>query len=426
MYPKQIFLDRKCTIPFPISLPEPAKGKIHRIVVAHGAAERCKAELGGSGSLMLFPGITAGEHTKARIDGGRPFALGQIDRSKGYVHILDDTSLGIILDKLDTITDFVEYLQKKERVILSGQLAGAAGEEELLAYYLKNLTEADEHDFIIPTEQHLFLDEGLWEDFVSSPQAKAQEKADKISYALDSIINTFIKNIQANTLYYTSHPNEGLAHYDKLLGVLAREPRFHRRVFSNALAGFLSRPVPTSQTATIRTIKPTNPGDPYYVFVAVEQPPFVNDDEYRKFRSFALETYCKVTKERFPDAQDIIGYATEPGLLNEGRSDDLLYFDAREWFPKDEADWAEIKRRLNVASSEALSEFYVHEDEYPVPNTTRINLGESFIDIRHSSTRQSALTLTKKSNKKPVKKTSSQRTAKVRKKKKGSRTTRTR
>ena len=134
-YPKLIFLDSTCTVPFPIPLPISAKAKIHRIVVAHGASERCKAELGGSGSLMLFPAITGFDHIKAISDGGRPFAVGQVDPTKGYVHIFDDTSLAIILGKLDTITDFVSYLQKKESFVLSGQLLGSAGEEELLAHY---------------------------------------------------------------------------------------------------------------------------------------------------------------------------------------------------------------------------------------------------------------------------------------------------
>lgn len=53
--PKRVFLDRACTRPFPIELPSPDRAKIHRIVVAHGAAERCTKELGGSGSLMLDP-----------------------------------------------------------------------------------------------------------------------------------------------------------------------------------------------------------------------------------------------------------------------------------------------------------------------------------------------------------------------------------
>ena len=66
-----------------------------------------------------------------------PLAIGEIDPLKGFVHVLDDTTLGILLGTLDTVTDFVDYLTKKERLITGGRLIAAAGEEELLAYYLK-------------------------------------------------------------------------------------------------------------------------------------------------------------------------------------------------------------------------------------------------------------------------------------------------
>lgn len=62
--------------------------------------------------------------------------IGQIDPEQGYVHVLDDVTFKILLKTLDTITDFVDYLERKERFITSGNLISAAGEEDLLAHYL--------------------------------------------------------------------------------------------------------------------------------------------------------------------------------------------------------------------------------------------------------------------------------------------------
>ena len=52
-HPDRIFLDRECSQPFPITLPDPQEASYHIVVVAHGCEERGRAELGGTGSLVL-------------------------------------------------------------------------------------------------------------------------------------------------------------------------------------------------------------------------------------------------------------------------------------------------------------------------------------------------------------------------------------
>ncbi len=100
-YPDRLFLDQKCQTPFPIALPSSDKIKVHRVVAAHSASAKCAEILGGSGSLM-FDTETIGDV--------KPFTVGRIEPSKSYVHILDDTTLDILLNTLDTISDFVAYL----------------------------------------------------------------------------------------------------------------------------------------------------------------------------------------------------------------------------------------------------------------------------------------------------------------------------
>ncbi len=70
-HPDRLFLDWACTQPFPIDLPDPKSAKFHRIVIAHGVSRRCAEELGGSGSLLILPGIVGEAHCVSRADGGR-------------------------------------------------------------------------------------------------------------------------------------------------------------------------------------------------------------------------------------------------------------------------------------------------------------------------------------------------------------------
>src|SRR5437763_7358393 len=115
---------------------------------------------GGSGRLMMDSTLIGASDT----DRTHLFTIGQVDPAKGYVHVFDDTTLEIVMRTLDTITDFVQYLTKKERFMTGGTAVFATGEEELLAYYLRDINADGEHDFIIPPDINgLLIEEGLWE-----------------------------------------------------------------------------------------------------------------------------------------------------------------------------------------------------------------------------------------------------------------------
>ena len=104
-HPDRLFTDRPCEHNFPIDLPDLDKAVFHRIVVAHDSSHRCRREFnGGSGSLMISTAITGTAHYEANPRGIQPFTVGDLNPEKGYVHVLDDTSLEIVLGSLDTIT----------------------------------------------------------------------------------------------------------------------------------------------------------------------------------------------------------------------------------------------------------------------------------------------------------------------------------
>jgi hypothetical protein len=362
-FPRRLFLDRACTKPFPIDLPDPATAKFHRIVVAHDAARRCREELGGSGSLMIVPDVVGAAHT---VGGGgevKPFMIGQVDPARGYVHVFDDTSLEIVMGMLDTVSDFVEYLTKKERFILSGRLGFAAGEEELLAFYLKDLNDAGEHDFIIPPHiTTVGIVEGLWEEFTRSPERQAQLAANEVSYSWDALIEAFSTHVLAGTQYYTTHPGyENLPNQEKIFRFLAREPRTRRRLLARSLLEAI-RDTPKTMRLT-RVMMPSKPGDPYYVFLLLPHLPSVTYEEYREGRLKFLEACCFVAKLKFPEAEDIVGIATESGRGVRG-TEDILYYDARAWTEDDAAEAQSLQRDLNLLTE--ITKFEGKEKEYPV------------------------------------------------------------
>lgn len=325
-HPDRLFLDSACTIPLPIVLPAVDEMVFHRILVAHDASEQCRKELGGSGSLMIKSDLLGAE---------MPFAVGQINPTKGYVHVLDDTSVDILLKTLDTITDFTSYLFKKEKILRdSATVVFAAGEEELLGLYLSKVNEEDEHDFIFPPNfDGIGLGEGQWNRFVLSQERQAQIEANRISYSWDALIEKFNKHILSGTQYYTSPP--GIENQERILRFLAREPRTRRRMLANAFVGLIEK-TPNTHRAT-RVVFSSKPNYPYYIFLVLPRPEGVSYSEYREGRRVLLEAYVRVTKLQFPEAKDIIGLATEAGPVND-RSEDAMYFDARVWTEKDQSD----------------------------------------------------------------------------------------
>jgi SEC-C motif-containing protein len=355
-FPDRLFLNRACTQRFPINFPEPEKAQFHRIVVAHGVSQRCKRELGGSGSLMIDSNLIGDMHCDLN---NSPFTVGNIDPNKGYVHVLDDTSLDIVLNTLDTITDFVAYLTKKD-ILFSGDLRViAVGEEELLALYLQNMNENQEHDFVIPSDIDVIgVPEGHWSDFVNHPQRKAQIEANKISYAWDDLIEVYNTHLLGGTRYSYTHSEVRDA--EKIHRFLARESRTRRRMLARLLIELIEH-TPKTHRGT-RVVLPSHDGDPYYVFLVLPELASVPYEEYREVRAKFLEACCEVVKANYPDALDIVGIATEVGRKDEG-SEDLCWLDAREWDEKSNSEALSLQRDLGLFQE--VKFFRGTEQEYP-------------------------------------------------------------
>src|SRR5581483_11484499 len=322
-FPERLFLDRRCTVPFPLVLPGPSKAQFHRIVVAHDASRQCRERLGGSGSLMIDNSVIGDAHLK------QPFRIGHIDPTKGYVHVFDDTTLDIVMKTLDTVSDFTAYLTKKELFLTDKKAVLAAGDEELLAVYLGRMNDSGEHDFAIKGNyDRLIFPEGFWEEFTRSPERQAQINYDEISYAWDKLIETFAFHAMTGTQYLpTGTP---LCEQEKAFRFLAREPRTRRRLLANSLHEVLERSIHSRSPWDARVILPSRIGDPFYVFLFLKRRPGMSDEEYRMARFQLLSDYCHVTKLEHPDAVAVIGIATEAGLESR-RSEDLCYLDASHW-----------------------------------------------------------------------------------------------
>ena len=360
-FPDDLFLDRSCTKRFPIALPKPERLRFHRVVVAHDVSPRCREELGGSGSLMIRPSIMGAAHYNGTDESAQPFSIGILDKEKGFIHVLDDTSLQVLMATLDTVSDFVAYLRKKEQFILEDRLLFAPGEEELLAEYLARLNPDGEHDFVYDSgAAKIFLTEGFWESFSNSPQRRAQIEANQISYAWDALIEQFATHVLGGTQYFPEH--RAISGAEVCLRFMARKNRTGRRMLAQLLIDLIKKT--KGPTRATRILPPIEPGDPYYLFLLVPHSPGVGESEYRQFRIRMLESCCVVLRLIEPQALDIVGIAMETGA-GEMASEDAMYFDGRGWTAEIEEEARRIQRETGLLTN--IKTFSDVVKEYPEP-----------------------------------------------------------
>ena len=85
-------------------------------------------------------------------------------------------------------------------------------------------------------------------------------------------------------------------------------------------------------------------------------------------RSALLNNYCQVVKIKFPEANDVVGIATEPGF-EAIRSEDAAYLDARGLSEEDLSEAKVLGNDLKILTN--TSEWRTTVKEYPTVGDVR-------------------------------------------------------
>lgn len=357
--PERIFIDRHCKYPFPIALPSVENRKIHRIVVASGAAAACKDFLGrASGSLIIDPSIVGEAHWPRDEAMIRPFRVGDIDPHGPLVHVFDETALNVVMSELDTVTDFTEYLTKKEAFVRSGKLRQAEGEENLVAYFAVRVNDQGLHDFTVPPEQEtIAIDHRLYSAFVSDPRYRAKKEADRISYLWDRLIEVFTTHMLKGTSLVPDGFDYDLKKLEIGVRYMALEARFPRRSYGEAIAGALERGKTTDRFSRVMMPGPTAPaGGTGFFIQTFKYLDFMEEAggyaQYRKVRSNQGQIYAEGLLEKYPRVRRVVGILREPPGQSHGVSEDLIYFEKLgEWTEKEREEIRANCRQLGFLNN---------------------------------------------------------------------------
>ncbi|NRR32213.1 SEC-C domain-containing protein [Oxalobacteraceae bacterium] len=304
-FPNRLFLDRKCTERFPLEIPFEDL-QIHLIAVTRNSGSPCKQyfdnlKTGSSQSLVFRQNLSKEDVLE------NPFFITDFEAKKSFVHVLDEYTLDLLMEELDTVTDFIHYLREKENSIREGGLFLIPGEEEFLAYYLNDRA-SDGYGRYVREHSRLpgqveALHEGQWKKFTKS-----------LDYALHKSLKTDGKFWLALLTRFSdcvldANVGEGfdvpfLTH-ERTLRCLASENRLSRALLSKTMLGKYNS-VP-SNVRSARLMESTCSPSRLYIFVFFPQTAGMIDyEEYRKERLACMSCYAHVAKYKHEQFSEII------------------------------------------------------------------------------------------------------------------------
>ncbi|SEK16237.1 hypothetical protein SAMN05444746_12421 [Variovorax sp. OK212] len=390
-FPKRVFLDKACQSPLPIELPDASVARYYLIAVTRGSHFPARQFFGGgsSGSVMLLNHLV-GKAAHARM----PFHVGFPLENRRFVHVLDEMTVDLLLEELDTVPDLVGYLEKKEEFMQQpGVIVSVPGEEDLLARYMSTMRD-EEHAFPKTPKGVNFvaLPEGDWEVYRASPQWKAKQSANEISYMWDALIehqSGFIRSGKAITVPWL--PALDGANHERIVRALAGQPRLARRSLSTDLHVAMHRSDPGRMFARIKmTGRPPNQA---FVFLTIPRTEGEDYDTiYRHRRMHALMVYSHAVKYGMPTLKESIGVASEP--FSEGlASQDFIHVDLSEVSDEELKGWREQADELDILRRNTEVKLSRHtEPEFPASfrfvESPPTYLGEGYIPMNRAARRK--------------------------------------
>ena len=235
---------------------------------------------------------------------GDKFPINYGDFGKGFIHVFDEKSVQIVLNELDTIKDFLNYLNAKEKLVQSMRFPLTYGEEDMLAFYISNGFSFPKYGDLLIFEDDLY--KGLKND--KSYQNVLSDLKD--SYIWDKLIKELITDFNTGNLNNDVTRNE----IELTIRQMAREDRNSRKILCEQFIDFIG--VNNVPKVAARVIRSNENRDVVYLYLLGD---YNNRDQRIKelhLRAFVLRAIydCKI----------IVGIATEK-YNSKGHSLDFSY-----------------------------------------------------------------------------------------------------
>lgn len=394
--PDSIFLDRQCKQSIPVDLTRIDAKKTHRIVVASGASAIIRDWSNGDWpGLVLFTPLKNDHHDRQRpqlkdaeSDDWKnfilhfpkdwnhrgdtlPFMVGDITSDAPFVHVFDERAIESLLHELDTMQDFVDYLDQRAAIIRNETFTLAPSEEDLLAFYLRSFNDEKLHCFPFDGPQEIkLIPNGEWADFVASGLHQDRRSQNESSYAWDKLIEKFTRGILDG-----SSPAYELAEFSEqelAVRAMARESRLQRRGLIEAFKGLLSDPDQKSLMA--RTCDRREYGFATFIFVIVRPVEGECKEDYVVRRHAICVAYMLEAKRKLAPNGEVVVITTEPLDFQDFRSEHVFYRSAEPLTDSEYEPVRPIIEELNILKSTVVTS-HLPFSEYSSEAVATFNFG---------------------------------------------------
>ena len=213
------------------------------------------------------------------------YSLPNGEFGNGYVSVFDKKSTSIILSELDTITDFANYLSKKEKFLPK---VVTPTEADFLALYLQT----DGLNINNDPKKIFFCENDDWKHYVETTKYKRWKKAIADSYIWDFMIQLLFDFHKDNKIL-----NETRQETEQAIRLINLETRTNRIVLGNLLSNAIKEKV------SARMLHPLENSNHSYVFMPIDGRVWNEEVEGE------LILRCDVARFTFPKIQKVVGIA---------------------------------------------------------------------------------------------------------------------
>jgi len=277
-------------------------------------------------------------------EGRVPIQSGKFNGS--FVHVLDEVSINVILNTLDTISDLTEFLLYAEKLLaISDSLIVAGGYEDLMGFYILNERK------LPPPGALIVIDNGFLQTLMKRPEYIRKKSQDQVSYFWDSLIDF----LREGLTYSIEGCLPTLDELEQIVRIMALENRLSRRILSNSFREWHTQGRSRSRICV-------SPKGITYVFLAC--PSHID----RTLRRAELGARCFVARGRYKDSKIVVGIATE--VYGPGESSfDAVLLDMPTWNDDHEKKMKELVEQRGLFKNPI--ETKVSQWEYPPEDDTK-------------------------------------------------------
>ncbi len=252
----------------------------------------------------------------------------------------------------------------------------AAGEEDVIAYYLTHTNSNGDHDITHPkgkswdSNEELFIIEGTYAAMRNDSQYIHKKAEDDISYLWDALIEAFTKHMLQGTTLVPDGETFVLSEREIAVRYMALERRLHRRSYGKAILDVLKNKshLPRFFRGMIPDASQKEKTGFFFLTFAYPDGIAKNYELYRQGRTNMLYAYGMGLLDRNRHLERVIGIATEPDSRVTGRagsSEDIILIEPKEWTSDFEQEAATLCEKFNIFQTPSLQVYPIHEEEYP-------------------------------------------------------------